>query len=342
MNKLQDHLTTFSGSSAVVRVNYDVPMENNQIGDTTRIEDSFPTINALLKHNCRVTLLAHAGRPDGKFDPKYSLKPIADYLSNTLNKPVTFFEYHDLQNGFHHLSLTQLNLIDNLRYWPEEEENKPGFAQSLSQLGKYYVNESFATCHRNHASITGIPEYLQGFAGLSLAKEVELILQVKQNPRRPLVLVMGGAKLETKEPLINAFLPIADHILVGGKLALDLHSHSSKLDSKITLAELVASGKDISPDSASQFVDLIKNAGTVIWNGSMGVFEEEEFQHGTKAVAEAVNNTPAFTLVGGGDTEAALSLLNAEAGIDHISSGGGAMLELLINDTLPGIKAVSK
>lgn len=339
MKHLSQHLNQIKGKRVIVRCNYDVPLENGQVLDTTRIEDSFATIKALRETNCPVILIAHAGRPEGTYNEEFSLKPILPIIEKGIGEKVVFIDYAAF-NQQQALSESMIYLLENLRFWPEEELAEKEFAQKLAKMAEVYVNESFATSHREHASITQIPKLIPGYAGLNLTREVNLILSVKQNPQRPLVLVMGGAKLETKIPLIEAFLPLADQILVGGKLALDLHTNPLQTNPKITVASLVESSKDITLDSAKSFAAIINQAGTVIWNGSMGVFEEPEHQQGTRIVAEAINHTPAFTLAGGGDTESALTVLDLESGIDHISSGGGAMLDLLVHNTLPGLKVL--
>jgi phosphoglycerate kinase len=229
--------------------------------------------------------------------------------------------------------------VENLRFWPEEEANSEDFARKLASLGEAYVNEAFANCHREHASIVGIPKFLPSFAGVSLSREIEVLTKLKNNPDKPFVVVIGGAKLETKEPLVNVFAESADQILVGGKVAVDMKDKGN-MPGNVVLAELTPNGRDITESSARKFADIIMNAKTVIWNGTMGVFEESENQQGTKIVAEAINNTPAFTVIGGGDTETALTEFNLESGIDYISTGGGAMLELLSKGTLPGFKVL--
>lgn len=339
MKTLANSIQTISQQVVLVRCNFDVPITEGKVTDASRIEDATPTIKLLLEHHNEVLLLAHYDRPEG-FESDKSLRPVLGELESLLGQPVGFIEYQKDFNQLQFRSQGKVQLLENLRFWSGEEANELGFAEALARLGTYYVNESFATAHREHASIVGIPKHIPAFAGLAFEKEVQTILQVKNNPKKPLVVVIGGAKLETKEPLVRTFAQTADNILVGGKIALDLHNHPQPLPANVSLAQLVASGRDITPESAQEFSEIINHAGTVIWNGAMGVFEETEHQLGTKIVAEAINHSPAFTLVGGGDTEAALTIFNQEDGIDHISMGGGAMLELLTNETLPGIKAL--
>lgn len=341
MKCITDYPSEITGKTVIVRANFDVPLENGIVLDTTRIEANYETLKWLVSQNCRTVIISHQDRPDGKFKEESSLKPIIPLLNQALNQTINLVSY---QESYHDLKLdsnAQINLLENLRFWPEEEANDPEFARFLSSLGQIYVNEAFANCHRAHASITGIPALIPGYAGINLNKEINILESAVVNPKKPLVVVIGGAKLETKEPLVKKFAPLAQNILVGGKVGLDLLAKKSNLSPNIILADNVSSGKDITPESAQKFAQIIMSAGTVIWNGTMGVFEEPEFQGGTKIVAQAVNETAAYTIIGGGDTETALTELNLESGIDFISSGGGAMLDFLSAGTLPGLSVLS-
>jgi phosphoglycerate kinase len=337
LNEMGQHTGFLAGKTVIVRANFDVPIEKGQVLDTTRIEDSINTISILRSHGCRVILLSHYDRPDGVYDPDKSLQAVVPELESRLNQPVTFVPYTNSYQNFMP-EAANLVLMDNLRFYPEEEANDKAFAAHLASFGEVYINEAFANCHRAHASIVGITQHLPGYAGVSLTQEMAVLTQVTQTPKRPLVVVIGGAKLETKEPLVNAFLSVADTILVGGKVALDMKTKGSTISDKIVLADLIPNGKDITSDSARRFADSIMQAGTVIWNGSLGVFEEEACREGTTIVAKAINTTSAFTVIGGGDTEAALTTLELQAGIDYISTGGGAMLTYLSEGTLVGLE----
>lgn len=323
----------------LVRCNFDVPMEEGKVLDTTRIEDCVKTIKWLREQGARVVLVGHYDRPEGNPDPEKSLRPVIEVLSPLIGESIEFAEY---SQNLREVSIPDapIVLLENLRFWSGEEENDAEFVDALSTLGEIYVNEAFANCHREHASITGITAKLPSYAGLSLTKEVEILSKVRNHPDKPLVVVIGGAKLETKEPLIGVFADVADKILVGGKSAVELQDRTD-LPANIILSELTETERDITPESARQFAEIIMQAKTVIWNGTMGVYEEEENREGTRIVAEAVNQTPAFTLVGGGDTETALTVLNLEHGIDFISTGGGAMLLFLSEGTLPGIEVLA-
>lgn len=341
MQFLDDISDQLHHTTLLVRCNFDVPMENNQVVDSTRIEATIPTIKLLLQNDNQLILIAHAGRPEGKFIPSDSLSPVATVLSNLLNQSVQLIPY---QKDYHQLrpfSEGSIQLLDNIRFYSEEEANNREFANYLSSLGTAYVNEAFANCHRAHASMVLLPELFPGhsFAGLSLAQEIHAMEKVTHNPAKPFVVIIGGAKLETKEPLVTALAPKADYILVGGKIAYDIQT-LPHLPQNIMIAQLTPDGKDITLESAQRFASLIREAKTVIWNGTMGVFENLEHRQGTTIIAQAINQTAAFTLVGGGDTETALTELNLETGIDHISTGGGAMLTYLSEGKLVALEAL--
>lgn len=339
MKTLQDHLGQIKQQKVLVRANFDVPIQDGQVVDTTRIENAIDTIKTLRQNQNGVIVLAHYDRPDGQPDPQKSLRPIVPILEQLTGEKVEFIEYSPNIADLVIPQMLPITLIENLRFWPGEEANQPEFSQTISTWGQAYVNEAFANCHREHASIVGLPQLLPSYAGLSLTEEIAILHKVKTNPDQPLVIIIGGAKLETKEPLIDTFADTADKILVGGKSAVDLQGRES-LPPNVVIADLVKDTKDITKQSAKEFAAIINSAHTVIWNGTMGVFEEPNHQLGTKIVAQAVNSTPAYTLVGGGDTETALTQLNLESGIDFISSGGGAMLTYLSEGELVGTEAL--
>lgn len=338
MRNLADHLEEIVGKTVLVRANFDVPIEDGVVADTTRIEDVVSTIQSLSAAR-KIILMAHAGRPEGH-DPSLSLAPVASELSRILSTQVALVPFAD-SIGESVLPDSRIVLLENLRFWKGEEANDPEFAAMLAKFGQVYVNQAFANCHRDHASMTSLPRLLPSVAGINLAKEVELLLGVRNNPTKPLVVIIGGSKIETKLPLISVFAPHADSILVGGKCAHEAHEQGLTFADNVIIAQLDESGKDITDESAKVFADKIAKAATVIWNGTMGVYEEPEHMNGTRIVAQAVNSTPATTVVGGGDTETALTMLELESGIDWISTGGGAMLELLSEGKLIALEVLS-
>jgi phosphoglycerate kinase len=232
-------------------------------------------------------------------------------------------------------------LLENLRFYPEEEANDSGFAQELASLAEIYVNECFSASHRAHASIVGIPKFLPHAAGFHFAKEIEVLSQVLEGPRRPVVIVVGGVK-EDKFRLIPKFLKIADFVLVGGWLLKRIPQTRQLADGKKIFACLTPDGRDITKESANRLAGIIEKGGTVVWSGPMGIYEDERDIEGTRIIAEAIANSRALRIAGGGDTETAINFLGLKEKFDWISSGGGAMLEFLAEGTLPGIEALKE
>jgi len=323
--------------TVLLRTNYDVPLVKQEskragereivVADDTRIVESLPTINYLLEQQAKVIIISHLGRPEGKVVPELSLKPVEKILTLLLhrNKQSLFLEARN-----------RVKLLENLRFDPREERNDESFNKELASLADFFINDAFACSHRQHASIVGLPKLLPSAFGLDFLKEIKILSEVRNNPRRPVTVILGGAK-EDKLEVIDKLLNWADYLLIGGKLST-LISNSEK----IFIADLNPEGKDITLESIERFKKIIAQAGTIIWAGPMGVFEDSHYEVGTKAVAEAVVESGAYTVVGGGDTEAALTKFDLTEKINYISSGGGAMLEFLAQGTLPGIEAIIK
>jgi phosphoglycerate kinase len=307
----------------LVRLDLDLPKTGTSF-DTTRLDQGIPTLQYLLRHDPElITIIAHRGRPKGK-SSTYSLGPIEKLLRAHFSKEEN----------------EKMVILQNLRFDPREEKGSVTFARELAKKQDIYVLDAFATMHRAHTSITFIPQILPTYPGVQLEKELKAFAKVFLTPKRPFVILLGGAKLETKMPLIEAFENSVDVILVGGKLALEAKEQNLTKGRKVIIGELTKDGKDLTPEATDQFIRFINAAGTVVWNGPMGIFEDPKHAHGTKAVALAVDAARAFTLTGGGDTESAQTKYNAEKNVDHISSGGGSMLEYLYKKTLPGIEAL--
>jgi len=319
-----------SQKTVLLRTNYDVSLEQGEITDTSRIDESLPTLNYLLQQQAKVVILSHLGRPEGKVVPKLSLKPVVDYLSVLIKKEM------DLINDFSQKKETEVLMLENLRFWPEEESNDPTFTKQLASLGDLYVNDAFAVSHRSHASIVGLPSFLPSAFGFDFLKETDALGKIQSQPEHPVVIILGGVK-EDKLEIIEKILPWSDQILVGGKLPQLVKKNYPE---KVMIAQLNEMGKDITLESIKNFASIIKKAGTIVWAGPLGLVEEEEFRQGTREIAQVVMKSPAFKVVGGGDTEAVLTKFNLVDKIDYISSGGGAMFEYLAQGTLPGIKAI--
>lgn len=320
-----------AGKRVIVRCDFDVPVKNGKILDDTRIKDSLPTLKYLLSKGAKLFLISKLGRPKGK-DPSLSLEIIVETLSNYLGKKIIFQkDLNERNNG-------EVILLDNLRFWLEEEEGDGNFGKKLSSFGDLYVNECFATSHRNDASIAQLPKFLPAYAGIQLLKEIKELEIVLKSPARPLIAIIGGAKLKTKLPAIFNLAKIADKVLVGGKLMFEVERRS--LPENVVVAHDDVQTKDIGEESIELFSESISKAKMVVWSGPMGVFEDDSYMKGTREIAKAVIDSDAYSVIGGGDTISALNKLDLISKIKFVSTGGGAMLEFLAGKTLPGLKAL--
>jgi len=315
------------------------PEEDLYVADDTRIRDSIETINLLLAKGAKIIILAHLGRPEGEFAPDLSLEPVAKILSQLLKKKVPLVQLKDFSKHKGKESM----VLENLRFDPREEEKdekqRQTFAKELAELGDFYVNNAFASCHRKHASIVDLPRLLPHAAGLDLLEEIKILSSVTEKPKRPVVIILGGVKKD-KLDSVNGLLGWVDLVLIGGKLAE--YPEVKRLENhRRIMAVLTKTGEDITIESAEKFVERVRSAGTIIWSGPLGKIEEPRFERGTKIFAEAMAESKAFTIVGGGDTEAVLTRFGVVDKIDYVSSGGGAMLAFLAKGDLPGLKALS-
>lgn len=328
----------------LVRADLDVPIKKNHVEDFSRLRQLANTINYLISSSAKVIIIGHIGRPGGHFVSSLTTEILAAPLSKILNKPVTHFSIAigtEINQSVAEMKPTDVFLLENLRFYPGEESNDIYFAKALASLGDIYVNDAFAACHRQHASIVSLPSLLPSAAGLHLSKEVEKLLPIFQNPERPYLVIIGGVKIETKLPLIKAFSKLADYVLVAGKLPLEIRGSFDRKLSNVIVAHLEKNGFDINLQSIEKFKSLIKTAATVVWNGPMGVFENEQFATGTRAIVEILTGSNAKVVIGGGDTIAAARKFTDVNKFYWVSSGGGAMLEFLTKGTLPGIQALS-
>lgn len=327
-----------AGKRVIVRVDWNVTIGKAlQIVDDTRIVRTMPTIKWLWEHGVRqIILISHLG----KAEEKRSLAPVTEYAEKLMSEKIALKRTivqcrDDIQS--------RLIMLENVRLWEGEDENDPAFARELATLGEIYVNEAFGECHRESASIVGIPLWLPSYAGLWLVEEVEAVLRVRDNPVHPLVVVMGGAKVEDKLPLLQLLSERADTILVGGRLANELLKSNIQLGGRAKAIMPVEGGEllDIGEQTRNKFAEVIAQAKTIVWNGPMGKVEERQYRAGTEAIFDAmIANETAYTLVGGGDTLAAIGKEEQLSRIDHVSTGGGAMLALLEKGTLPGLRVL--
>jgi phosphoglycerate kinase len=328
----------------LVRVGYDVPTDSHgQISDDLRIQESLPTINYLLPLAKRLILLSHRGRPDGHLDPEDSLLPTAQYLEGLIKEPV-FFVTEKLEEKITQSldsSDAKIVMLENLRFHDGEETNDPRFAQWLASLGDVYINDAFSDCHRAHTSMVGLPRLLPSFAGLALEKEVTTLSQLLTTPEHPVIAIIGGAKLESKLPVIEHLLPLVDQILIGSKFVGETLPESGKI---ILPQDTVQEGEahlDIGPRTIAHYCEIIASARTIFWSGPLGLFEKEGYAEGTEKTAQAVSQSPGKKIVGGGDTLAALRKFNLLDQMTFTSTGGSAMLEFLGGKKLPGLEVLA-
>ncbi|HHN65081.1 MAG TPA: phosphoglycerate kinase [Nitrospirae bacterium] len=381
-----------NGKRVFIRVDFNVPLDENlNITDDRRIRSALPTINYAIDEGAKVILASHLGRPKGRPDPRYSLAPVAKRLKRLLNKDVIFAPDcigPQVENIVNKMQNGDVVLLENLRFHEGEEKNDEAFAKALASLADYYVNDAFGTAHRAHASIVGIPKYLPAAAGFLLKKEIEYLKGVVNNPIRPFVAILGGAKVSGKIGVLENLEGNVDKVLVGGGMAFtfikamgyevgdslveeDMLETAQRIRKKLkergvkfylpvdcVIAQSLEPGAetkivptleipkgwkalDIGPATARLFSEALHNAKTILWNGPMGVFEIDAFSRGTYAVARAVADAYALTIVGGGDTDLAVHRAGVSDSISFISTGGGATLQLLEGRELPGIAALT-
>ena len=380
------------GQTVLMRLDLNVPLSDENIDDDFRIKACLPTINYCLSEGASIVIMSHLGRPNGKFDKKYSLIPVGESLASMLEIPIKFSEDCISQDAIDtSLSLKQgeVHLLENLRFYNQEEENDPDFSNKLSRHGRLYINDAFGTSHRMHASNYGVIDNFKNYGmGLLIEKEVQYLKEIINKPKRPLVLLLGGAKVSTKLDLINRYIHKADKIIIGGGMAftflkamgynvgksllessmiekaksiIDLARVSSKsfllpvdficaedidnihTKSKINNRNIPENlmGLDIGPQSIENFNEALDNSSTIIWNGPMGVFEKSSFSNGTKLIADnlvRLVDEDVSVIAGGGDTSSALKYFNLIEKITHVSTGGGASLELMSGKRLKAIE----
>ena len=389
MNKKTIRDIDFKKKKVFVRVDFNVPLKDGVVTDDTRIRAALPTIQYLLEHGAALLLASHLGRPKGGPDPKYSLKPAAERLSQLLGKPVKLVPDcvgTVAEEAAAVITPGEVYVLENVRFHPEEEKNDATFAKRLSVLADVYVNDAFGSAHRAHASTEGIAHHLPAVAGFLMEKEIEYLGGAVDNPKHPYIAILGGAKISDKIGVIDNLLAKADKVLIGGGMANtffkaqglemgdSLVEESSLETAKSTLAK--AGGKlllpvdavianafdanaemktidvsegvpagwrilDIGPKTVAAYAEALKGSALVVWNGPMGVFEFPRFAVGTNQVAQAVASSGATTVVGGGDSVAAIEQAGLADKITHISTGGGASLEMLEGKVLPGLAALN-
>ena len=373
----------------IVRCDFNVPMQDGAITDDSRIRAALPTIQYLKEHDARVILMSHMGRPKGEPKMEFTMKPVADRLSELLGAEVVFVSSpavvdDAVRSAAEALQPGQVMLLENVRFRKEETENDPEFAKELASLAEIFVQEAFGTAHRAHASTAGIAEYLPAVSGYLIEKEVKFLGDAVESPKRPFVAILGGAKVKDKIPVIKNLIGKVDTLLIGGGMAYTFFKSEGYEIGKSILdeesIELAASllkeakeagvemllpvdivcadkfdndantktvpcneipadmeGLDVGPETVKLYGDKIRSAATVVWNGPMGVFEMDTFAKGTNGIAEAMAECPGTTIIGGGDSAAAIRKAGLADKMTHISTGGGASLEFLEGKELPGV-----
>ena len=311
------------GTRVFVRCDLDVPVENGVVKEAFRLDSSLPTLKYIIEKGGIPVIAGHMGKPDGKVDLNLSTQQLVHYFNENLGEGA-------------------YEILENLRFNPGEEENSEEFSKEIASKAEIFVNESFATCHRKHASIVGITAFLHSFAGFNLQKEVEALTKVMQNPEKPLALIIGGIKLESKLPVIEKFFDKADFIMLSSILSANW---SKEITHNMLLADNKdVESKDINENTRQKFIWAIEKSRTILWAGPLGMYEDDQFIQGTKDIAEKIaertQKDGVYSVVGGGDTVAAINKLGLMDKFSFVSTGGGAMLQFLAEGTLPGIEVL--
>jgi phosphoglycerate kinase len=381
----------FKGKKVLVRVDFNVPLKNGNVTDTTRIKAALPTIEYLIREEAKVLLISHLGRPGGEVKEDLRMDPVAKELANLLNKEVKKADDsigEDVKNAADNLENGEVLLLENSRFHAGEKANDPEYAKALASLADLYVNDAFGAAHRAHATTVGVTEYLPSAAGFLMQKELNALGEVMENPERPFVAIMGGAKVSDKIDVIKNLITKVDTLIVAGgiantfllakgyevgdslveadkvELAKELMKEAEEMgvdivvpeevviaddfaedaESKVVKADQIPAGWQVldcgGPASLEKYKEIIKNAKTVIWNGPLGVFEMEKFSHGTIELAKALAESDAHSVIGGGDSAAAINMAGVADKMNHISTGGGASLMFFEGKELPGVAAL--
>ena len=391
MNKKTVKDIDLKNKKVLVRCDFNVPMdENKNITDNARIVAALPTIKYLLENNCAIILCSHLGRPKGEVKPEFSLKPVAKELSKLLDKEIIMANDvigEDAKSKAENLQPGRIMLLENVRFHREETDNDPEFSKQLASMAEIYVNDAFGAAHRAYASTAGVAQYLPAVSGFLIEKELQFLGNALNNPERPFVAIMGGAKVSDKIGVIDSLLEKVDTLIIGGgmaytffkaqgygigdsiceldklDLAKDLMKKAEEKGVKLMLPVDTKIGKEFKPDTESKtvawteipegwegfdigeksikmFEEEIKKAKTVVWNGPLGLFEFDQFAIGTNSIAKVLSEIDATTIIGGGDSAAAVRKAGLEDTMTHISTGGGASLEFLEGKKLPGIECL--
>jgi phosphoglycerate kinase len=343
IRRIQD--ADIAGKKVILRVDFNVAIENGKVKESFKIAAAKETLDYLLARNCKVAMVSHLGRPDGKADPEFSLDQVVTDAEMILGDKIVFVPDcigEKVAEALENLSEGAL-LLENVRFYAGDEENDAEFAKKLAENFDVFVYDAFAVCHRDHASITGVAKILPSCAGFRMQEEIAELTIIKDHPIPPAVAIIGGAKIETKIPVIKFFEGKYDYVLVGGKIANEAIDQNIPFSEKVILPiDFVDDRLDIGPKTLEKFKGIIASAKTIAWNGPTGKFEDEKYAVSSNEILEAVIASGAFVLVGGGETLEILEKNHAMDRISFVSTGGGAMLDYLAGAEMPGIKALEK
>jgi len=336
------------GKRVLIRADFNVPLSiKGEILDDFRIKEGVPTIEYLIKKGAKVILMSHLGRPEGQVIEELRLTPVQVRLMEYLDVSVVKAPDcvgPEIEKWVQEMQSGEVLLLENLRFHKEEKENNDAFSKELAKLGDIYINDAFGACHRAHASIVGVPKFLPSGIGLLLEKEIKILSDLMQHPKKPLVAIIGGAKVETKVKFIDKISEIADLVLVGGLIQKAIEGEAIKLKypkKLVVPVDEAREGKDIGPETIKLFREKILQAKTIFFNGVVGLVEKEEFTQGSAQVVQAIIESQAFSVVGGGETADFINNLGLTEKFNHVSTGGGAMLAFLSGEKLPGLETLN-
>lgn len=332
------------GKKVLLRADFNVRIKNRKAQESFKIQAVKKTLDYLLSNGSKVALFSHFGRPEGKINPEFSLRQIKEDIERILGIHTIFVDDcidKKISDQLDNLEEKEVLLLENVRFYSGEENNEESFAATLARGFDVFINEAFSVCHRDQASVTGVTKFLPSFAGFRLQKEVAMMEEIKNCPEHPAAAIIGGAKIETKLPVIKFFEGKYDTILVGGKIANEAIDQNIQFSSKVLLPkDFIGVRLDIGPETIKQFQQIISEAKMIVWNGPLGKFEEAAYSAGTRSILESVLESPARTFVGGGETIEILERYDAMEKISFVSTGGGAMLEYLSGNKMLGIEAL--
>ncbi len=343
ISKIQD--VNLEGRKVLVRADFNVAILNGKVQERFKLEACKGSVDFLAaQKGTKIALASHLGRPDGKINPEFSLQQIKEELEKILKREVIFVADcigNVVKEALDNLKEGQVLLLENVRFHEGEEKNEADFAKSLAENFDAFINDAFSVCHRDQASVTGVTKFIPSFAGVWLQEEIKNLNKVLHEPQLPATAIIGGAKIETKLPLIKKFEETYTHILVGGKVANEALDQNIQFSSKVILPVDFAENRlDIGPKTIEKFKEIISTSKVIVWNGPMGKFEEAPYDQGTRQILDIIAESDNYTLIGGGESVQVLEERNLMSSISFVSTGGGAMLEYLSGNSMPGIAAL--